>query len=142
MTRRARHLLVLLLGAALVNLPLVHATLVADERPAGSDLSALVVVTLVADVALVVAGLLLWRYDARRPPQLQAVAVGDVERCPPGAALDRLDEETYLIRGEVAAVADDRVVIEVGDRSVVVMLAGHRNPVGHQQAAQVRARLV
>jgi hypothetical protein len=102
----------------------------------------LLVVTLIADLLLVLAALLLWRYGGRRRPQLQAVALGDVERCPPGVALDRLEGETYLIRGEVAEVADDRVVIELGGRSVLILLDGHRNPVGHQQAAQVRARLV
>jgi hypothetical protein len=104
--------------------------------------SAIVVVTLVADGVLVLVVLLLWRYGGRRRPQLRAVAVGDVERCPPGVALDRIEGETYLVRGEVAEVADDSVVIELGDRSVLVLLDGHRNPVGHQQAAQVQARLV
>lgn len=104
--------------------------------------SALLVITLIADVLLVVVALLLWRYGGRRRPQLRAIAVGDVERCPPGVALDRIEGETYLVRGEVAELGDDRVVIELGDRSVLVLLDGHRNPVGHQQAAQVHARLV
>ncbi|MDF1604548.1 hypothetical protein [Nocardioides sp. YIM 152315] len=142
MTRPTRYGLVLLLAAVLVNLPLVHSTLIADERPAGSDLSTLLVVTLAADVALAVAAILLTRHGGPRRPQLRAIAVGDVERCPPGVALDRVEGETYLIRGEVVDIAADRVVIELGDRSVLVLLDGHANPVGHQQAAQVRARLV
>jgi hypothetical protein len=104
--------------------------------------TAVLVVTLIADAVLLLVVLLLWRYGGRRRPQLQAIAVEDVERCPPGVALDRIEGETFLVRGEVAEVADDRVVIELGDRSVLVLLDGHRNPVGHQQAAQVRARLV
>ncbi|QWF22418.1 hypothetical protein KM427_01300 [Nocardioides sp. LMS-CY] len=106
------------------------------------DSSALLVITLIADVLLVVVALLLWRYGGRRRPQLRAIAVGDVERCPPGVALDRIEGETYLVRGEVAELGDDRVVIELADRSVLVLLDGHRNPVGHQQAAQVHARLI
>lgn len=104
--------------------------------------SALLVITLIADVLLVAVALLLWRYGGRRRPQLRAIAIGDVERCPPGVALDRIEGETYLVRGEVAEIGDDRVVIELGDRSVLVLLDGHRNPVGHQQAAQVHARLI
>lgn len=103
---------------------------------------ALLVITLLADLLLAAAALLLWRSGGRRRPQLRALAVGDVERCPPGVALDRIEGETYLVRGEVAEVGPDRVVLELGDRSVLVLLDGHRNPVGHQQAAQVQARLV
>lgn len=103
---------------------------------------ALLVITLLADLLLAAAALLLWRSGGPRRPQLRALAVGDVERCPPGVALDRIEGETYLVRGEVAEVGPDRVVLELGDRSVLVLLDGHRNPVGHQQAAQVQARLV
>ena len=104
--------------------------------------SALLVITLLADMLLVAAALLVWRSGGRRRPQLRAIAVGDVERCPPGSVLDRIEGETYLVRGEVAELADDRVVLELGDRSVLVLLDGHRNPVGYQQAAQVQARLI
>lgn len=106
------------------------------------DSAAVVVVTVIADVVLLVVVLLLWRYGGRRRPQLRAVAVGDVERCPPGVALDRIEGETFLVRGEVAELTDDSVVIELGDRSVLVLLDGHRNPVGYEQAAQVQARLI
>jgi hypothetical protein len=68
--------------------------------------------------------------------------MADVERCPPGTALDRIEGETFLIRGEVSAVEPGQVVLELGDRSVLVYLDGHLNVVGHQQPAQVRARLV
>jgi hypothetical protein len=146
--RRIRFAIVLVLAVLLVNLPLVHATWTehrgdASARAEQADLGAFVVVTLVADVALAIVALLFWRYGGRRRrPQLRALALGDVERCPPGVALERIREETYLVRGEVVEVADDRVVIELGDRSVLVWLDGHQNPVGHQQAAQVTARLV
>ncbi|GAA1779300.1 hypothetical protein GCM10009795_026750 [Nocardioides hankookensis] len=103
---------------------------------------AILVMTLIADVLLLVTALLLWRVGGRRRPQLRAIAVEDVERCAPGSALDRIEGETYLIRGEVAAIEPGQVVLELGGRSVLVYLDGHVNPVGHQQPAQVRARLV
>lgn len=100
------------------------------------------VVTLVADAFLLVLVLLLWRYRGRRRPTLKAVAMGDVERCPPGVLLERISGELYLIRGEVAEIHEGRIVLDLGGRSVVVILDGHQNPVGYQQPAQVRARMV
>ncbi|GAA4704778.1 hypothetical protein [Nocardioides conyzicola] len=104
--------------------------------------NALLVMTLVADVVLVLAALLLWRLGGRRRPQLRAIAVEDVERCAPGSALDRIEGETFLIRGEVLSLEPGQVVLQLSDRSVLVYLDGHHNAVGHQQPAQVRARLV
>jgi hypothetical protein len=100
------------------------------------------VATLVADAALLLMVLLFWRFRGLRRPSLRAVAMEDVERCPPGVLLERVDGELYLIRGEVAEIGEGQIVLELGDRSVVVLLDGHLNPVGHQQPAQVRARLV
>jgi hypothetical protein len=104
--------------------------------------NSLLVITLLADVVLVLAVLMLWRLGGRRRPQLRAIAVEDVERCAPGTALDRIEGETFLIRGEVSAIEPGQLVLELGDRSVLVYLDGHLNVVGHQQPAQVRARLV
>jgi hypothetical protein len=104
--------------------------------------NAILVMTLIADALLLLTALLLWRVGGRRRPQLRAIAVADVERCPPGSALDRIEGETYLIRGEVSAVEPGQVVLELGDRSVLVYLDGHHSSVGHQQPAEVRARLV
>ncbi|MCW2845047.1 MAG: hypothetical protein JWN22_2963 [Nocardioides sp.] len=100
------------------------------------------VITLIADVALLVMVLLLWRYRAKLRPRLEAVAVGDVERCKPGASLEKTDDGLYLISGEVSGITDDEIILELGDRQVRVLLDGHANPVGHQQPARVRARLV
>lgn len=100
------------------------------------------VVTAVADVILLLIVLLLWRSGGRMRARLHAVALGDVERCAPETLLERLGGEDYLIRGEVLEVADGSVTLDLGNRAVVVLLDGHQNPVGHQQAAQVRARLV
>lgn len=212
MKRRTRYILVLVLAAALVNLPLLHSTFTdqrvqrsgvdvpttvvghrtvggqhlvsftfpesidPDQRTWQADLessaydravatgqlevrvlkddpsayaadgqvhsNALLVMTLIADALLLVTALLLWRVGGRRRPQLRAIAVTDVERCPPGSALDRIEGQTYLIRGEVSSVEPGQLVLELGDRSVLVYLDGHHSSVGHQQPAEVRARLV
>jgi len=104
--------------------------------------NAVLVMTLVADGVLLLVALLLWRFGGRRRPQLRAIALEDVERCAPGTALDRLEGETFLIRGEVSEVEAGQIVLDLGDRSVLVYLDGHHNAVGFQQPAQVRARLV
>lgn len=137
-TGRTRHVVALVVLAVLINLPLTHATLT-GTRLTSDDV---VIVTLVADAVLVVIAVLMWRFGGRLRPRLRAIALADVERCAPGGALEQVDEETYLIRGEVTTIEDGQVVLEVGDRSVLVYLDGHRNPVGYQQSAQVRARLL
>lgn len=137
-TRRTRHVVVLLLLAALVNLPLIHATLTGAHVQSDDVL----IVTVVVDAFLVVIALLLWRYGGRVHPRLRAIALEDVERCAPGSVLEQVDGETYLVRGEVTGIEEGRLVLAVGDRSVLVYLDGHRNPVGYQQPAQVRARLL
>jgi hypothetical protein len=106
------------------------------------DSNVLLVVTLLVDVILVVIVLLVWRYAGRMRAQLRAVALEDVERCAPETLLEREHGEDFLIRGEVLARDDHSVTIDLGNRSVVVLLDGHANPVGHQQPAQVRARLI
>jgi hypothetical protein len=101
-----------------------------------------VVMTLVADVFLVLVALLLWRSGGRRRAGLRALALEDVTRCAPATLLERIGGEDYLIRGEVVEVGEGSVTLDLGNRAVVVLLDGHQNPVGHQQPAQVRARLI
>ena len=100
------------------------------------------VLTLVADAVLVLVGLLLWRYGGRTRPQLRAIALADVERAEPEVLLERMHGEDFLVRGAVLEVGDDRVVLDLGNRTILVLLDGHANPVGHQQSAQVHARLI
>ena len=99
-------------------------------------------ITLFADIFLIAAGVLLWRFRGALRPHLVLLATGDVERCPPGPALERIAGEEYVVRGEVEALEPDRVVLLVEDRRVIVELDGHDNPVGHQQSAQVRGRMI
>jgi hypothetical protein len=100
----------------------------------------LVVLTLLVDLLLLVAALLLWRFGGSRGP-LRLMAVEDLRRGPPGAELRQVAPETYLVRGEVAEIAVDRIVLDLDGKSVEVLLNGHSNPVGYQQPAQVHARL-
>ncbi len=100
-------------------------------------------ITLFADAILLVILLLVWRFRGRgRPEPLRMAAIGDVERCPPGVVLEQLEGTLYLVRGEVVGIADGEIVLDLGDQDVVVVLDGHRNPVGYQQPAQVRARVL
>jgi hypothetical protein len=121
---------------------------VADDDPSAYraegtvDSRVPLVLTLGADLILLLVVLLIWRYGGPRRALLRAVALGDVERCPPETLLERIGGEDYLIRGEVLELGEGTVTLDLGNRSVVVVLDGHTNPVGHQQPAQVRARLV
>jgi len=122
---------------------------VLDDNPAAYRVEGQVrsnvglVTTLIADAILLLILLLLWRFGrSSRPLPLRIAAIGDVERCPPDAAVEQVEGTLYLVRGEVVRIEGDEVVLDAGDRDVVVILDGHQNPVGYQQPAQVRGRLV
>jgi hypothetical protein len=101
------------------------------------------ITTVIADAILLLILLVIRRFGRREEPEpLLMVATGDVERCPPGGFVEQLDGSLYLVRGEVVGMEDGEVVLDVGDRDVVVTLDGHQNPVGYQQPAQVRGRVV
>lgn len=100
-------------------------------------------VTVLADLILLTIVALLWYFGRRgRPLPLRIAAIGDVERCPPGGVLEQIEGSLYLVRGEVAEMDDGEIVLDLGDQDVVVLLDGHDNPVGYQQPAQVRGRLL
>jgi hypothetical protein len=102
----------------------------------------LLVLTLLADLLVLLAAGLLWRFRAGLRPDLVLRATADVERCPPGVRLERLVDDEYVVQGEVEEIAANRVALLVGTRRVVVELDGHANPVRHQQGALVRGRLI
>jgi hypothetical protein len=91
------------------------------------------VITVVADLFLLVLVLLLWRFGSRLRQEMVLVATEDLERCPPGSVLDQVDGLRFVVCGEVETIEDDAVVLDLGDRRVRVLLDGHHNPAGHQQ---------
>lgn len=101
-----------------------------------------IVITLVADLGLLLMVLFAARHRGRFRPCVRLVAIGDVERCAPGSSLERVEGDLYLARGEVAEIHDDHIVLDLGDHNVAVLLDGHLNPVGHQQPAEVRGRMI
>lgn len=122
---------------------------VLENRPAAYEVAGQVrswaglVVTLLADLFLAMMVLLFWFFGRRtRPLPLRVAAIGDVERCQPGGVLEQIEGTLYLVRGEVAEIEDGEIVLDLGDQDVVVVLDGHANPVGYQQPAQVRGRLL
>jgi len=101
------------------------------------------IITLVADAIILAILLLAWRSRGRRRPMpIRIAAIGDVERCPPGAVLEQIEGDLYLVRGEVTGIDGDEIVVDAGERDVLVILDGHLNPVGYQQPAEVRGRIV
>lgn len=97
------------------------------------------VITLLGDVMLLGIALLYWR---TRPSgaELRLVATADVERCKPKPSIERLDDGSYVVCGEVCGIDDDAIVLEVGEHTVRVELDGHSNQVGYQQPARVTGR--
>jgi len=91
------------------------------------------VITLVADVFLLLLVLLLVRFGSRLRQDMVLVATEDLQRCPPGSVLDQVDGLRFVVCGEVERIEDDAVVLDLGDRRVRVLLDGHHNPAGHQQ---------
>jgi hypothetical protein len=101
------------------------------------------IITFVADAIILAILLFAWRSRGRgRPVPIRIAAIGDVERCPPGAVLEQIEGDLYLVRGEVTGIDGDEIVVDAGERDVLVILDGHLNPVGYQQPAEVRGRIV
>jgi len=121
---------------------------VLEDRPAAHIVEGQVrnplglIITLIADAILLAILLLVWRGRRTRPVPIRIAAIGDVERCPPGAVLEQIEGDLYLVRGEVTGIDGDEIVLDAGERDVLVILDGHRNPVGYQQPAEVRGRIV
>ena len=101
------------------------------------------VVTLGADVLVLVMILLMWRLGGRlRRPALVAVALGDVEGGEQGSLLDKQVDGTYVINGEVTEALGDSLVLALRERIVTVHLRGHANPIDVGAQAKVHAHLV
>jgi hypothetical protein len=99
-------------------------------------------ITLFADAILLAILLLVWRARPTRPVPIRIAAIGDVERCPPGGVVEQIEGDLYRVRGEVTGIDGDAIVLDAGERDVLVILDGHHNPVSYQQPAEVRGRIV
>ena len=91
------------------------------------------VITIVADLFLLVMVLLLLRFGSRLRQEMVLVATEDLVRCPPGSVLDQVGGLRFVVCGEVETIEDGEVVLDLGDRRVRVVLDGHHNPAGYQQ---------
>jgi len=100
------------------------------------------VITVLADLFLVALVGLMLRFRAVMRVELVLRATEDLERCPPGSQLDRLSGMRYVVSGEVVELADDEIVLDLGDRRVRVLLDGYANPAGYQQPVRATGYMV
>jgi hypothetical protein len=101
------------------------------------------ILTLVADALVVLMLLVAWRFGGRlRRPPLVGIAVEDVQNGDDGSRLDKLEDGTYLINGEVASTGTSSFVLALRDRDVEVHLRDHENPIAVGERARVRVQLV
>lgn len=100
-------------------------------------------ITLTADLLVLLLIALSFRLGGRiRRPGLVAMALDDVREGEEGSLLDKQEDGTYLINGEVSEVDASSLVLSLRDRNVTVRLEGHSNPVAVGGRARVRASLV
>ena len=102
---------------------------------------ALATVLLANAALLLVVGLFLL-VRGRTRPELRMVATDDVRRVPPGALLERVQGNDYVVRGDIEELADDELLLQVADRRVRVLLDGHANPASYQQSVEVRGAMI
>jgi hypothetical protein len=77
-----------------------------------------------------------------RRPTLVGIAVEDVESGSEGSLLDKQEDGTYVINGEVAEAGPSTVLLTLRDRDVEINLRDHANTVAVGEWARVRAQLV
>jgi len=99
------------------------------------------VATLVADLLIVGFVLLLWRRGRYgRPEPLRLEAIGDVTAGEPGGAIEEDVSGVVVVRGALAEVTEHDVVLDTGDRRVIVVLDGHLVQADLGAPAQVPGR--
>jgi hypothetical protein len=132
--------------AAAVDSGQVEVTYLADDpgtyRVEGASGGLALATVLVANAALLLVVALFLLVRRRSRPELRMVATGDVRRVPPGALLERVQGNDYVVRGDVEELADDELVLLVADRRVRVLLDGHANPASYQQSVEVRGTMI
>jgi hypothetical protein len=101
------------------------------------------VFVVVADLLIALLLLLSWRLGGRiRRPTLVGIAVEDVQSGSQWSVLDKQEDGTYLINGEVSETGPASLLLTLRDRDVEINLRGHDNPVPVGEWARVRAQLV
>jgi len=101
------------------------------------------ILIMVADALVAMMLLIAWRFGGRlRRPTLVGIAVEDVRDGDEGSLLDKQDDGTYLINGEVASAGPSSLILTLRDRDVEIHLRDHENPIAVGQRARVRAQLV
>ncbi len=99
------------------------------------------VMVALADVVLLLMGLLYLFFGRRQDRPLELLATADVRRCRPSWTLVKLSHEEYVATGEIVEAADGAIVLETeGGRRVRLVLGDHTNDVGFQQPAEIRGR--
>jgi hypothetical protein len=102
------------------------------------------VVVIVADALVLLVGLW-WVRTGRRRPTVRMLAQRPLEpadREETGTLARSLGEEVYEAVGTVLSADDGEVVLDLGERHVVVVLAGHPNPVAVGSPARARGVMV
>lgn len=96
------------------------------------------VIALGLNLLMLAYGLVLWRFGSRRRlPTLRVEAVEDVIPAEGKTLIDESDGPV-LVRGTIGEITDHDVVLDIGSRSVIVVLDGHRVLVADGELAQVR----
>jgi hypothetical protein len=99
--------------------------------------------TLVADALIALMLLLSWRLGGRiRRPTLVGVAIEDVGAGDDGSLLDKQDDGTYIVNGEVVSADDTSLLLTLRDRDIRIHLRDHESAVAVGDQARVRAHLV
>lgn len=134
---RTRLLLILLL-LVVVNLGPAHA--VVTGRGLDGNQAASVLVTNLVLLAAIGLFLLL---RGRTRPELRMVATEDLVVSAEEPALERIHGNDYVVRGQVAEVGGDELLLQVADRRVRVLLDGHPVPAAAEGGAvQVRGTMI
>jgi hypothetical protein len=101
------------------------------------------ILTLTADALVALMLLLSWRLGGRlRRPMLVGIAVEDPQSGHEGSQLDKQDDGTYVVNGEVASTGPTTLVLTLQDREVEIHLRDHENPISVGERACVRVQLV
>lgn len=94
------------------------------------------------DLVLLFFAAMAWKFAPRPEKPLVLLATADVQRAKPGFSV-RPEGDEMVVVGDVLRIEDGRVVIHVGnDAEVTIVLGEYQNPVGYQQAAEARGRVL